>query len=127
MELREKKKKSPVVIVENDSVICTLYSAILIDYSPQACTFEGAFEAVSDFVPHLIIIHLDSDLYVGTLEFLRKVRQTYGAECPSVLLIVPKDWLDSPLDAFIEKRMTAPVDPDELRSDVENLLRKKLF
>jgi DNA-binding response OmpR family regulator len=118
--------KARVLIVENDPVIRSFLSAILKNYLPQTCTFKEAFEATWDVVPHLIVMHIDLGFYSDTLKFLEKVRQTYGTECPLVLLIVPKDWFDSSFDAFIDGRMVSPIDPDEFRSNVENLLRRKL-
>jgi DNA-binding response OmpR family regulator len=125
MQLQEEAR---ILIVHNDAAIQSLYGDILgsKNYLSQKCTFEQVSKAVSDFVPHLIIMHLDFDFYSDALESLRRVYQTHGTERPLVLLTVPKDCLDSSFDAFIEKRMFSPVDPDEFLSNVGILLRKKL-
>ena len=128
MEVEERKK---ILIVASEPELGLLYGSFLNSnkYPSHLCTFEeGPFAAALSFQPRLILILLDGRQKVRfdakALEFLTHLYQSCeGNECPLSLLIVPRDWTDSQLEALADEVTIAPVDPKHLLRRIEYLLQ----
>ncbi len=126
----ESKRKRTISIIASDTDIGLLYDAILRSkgYVPQLSTYEGEiFQVILDFLPQLVVLHLDMRFLASIFEFLVRIRQTYDEDKHlAILLVGQKDWFDPRLESLVDVCMTSPVDPPSFLQIVEDLLQKKL-
>lgn len=124
MEFQETAK---ILIITDDTVVQSLYSAILAGYSLRHSDFTESFTQTLNFAPDVVVLHFDDHYQANIAEFLVKLRQTYNQnDRPLTLLIVPKDWFDQQLKNLADMYLTALVAPDHLLEAIENLFQQKL-